>query len=442
MRGAATVALLLLTQTSAKEESCGCNYCCSVTYRPPAKQVNGATLMCAVSTPDGDAGAAENAGVTCPATCKPDAASNAAANFATMEYSNFCFLQCSPPKDAKVGQNCEALSSNELDIVAGPDGNGMDPALAGIGADDEEAPQASDAQALEAPAPAPESAPAAQTVAEIVDGGDQGAAVAQAAGQATIAAGLEARLAEAEGKSMRLVAATTQALEESTQKAHEIQDLSGTVRGSETQAALYAKSAAASLKEAKEDLGVIRAAAMGAAKEAGAKAQAIMEAKADEAWRKVAAFRAKFYGAGGAAAPMAEAANRAAAPYYAAMQRTLSTRFLYSTKAQELASTAKSLQVNARILGQQARMYQAAGSSLAPGMLSTAKSMLADASGLMDEAHIWQARAAEITKDVPTYQIVAGAAAARAATLANPAGQPPPPMLLESAARRALRRHK
>lgn len=256
---------------------------------------------------------------------------------------------------------------------------------------------------------------------------DHGATVAFASGKATIAAALEARLSAAEEQSIHMLAVSTKALQDSKDNAKGLHALSAEIQSSDLQAKIYTKTALKSLGEAKQALAEIKDLAKEAAKQAGLEAKAAMQKEADEKWAEVAKFRAKFL-APPATATIAEAAQRAAAPYYKSMQRAMNVRALYSTKAQELASTAADLQRNAAILSSQATVYRASGSPLAPEMMTRAKGMLEDASKMSAEAQQWQTVAASITQQIPTYQVAATAAAARAAALTNPAAQPPVPV--------------
>lgn len=406
--------------------------------------VNGQEDMCAVK-PE-----VENAAIAldpeCPEMCTPDPAFKLVSSTSSeMDYNRFCFMYCKPQAHLSTGKPCQDLSVDTLKAMRTTGGNGKDQALVlgdgdkgdVIPAQEQEQAQASDEAAREEATAAEQARTAVSAVmqAGVPDGGTY---VAVAAGKSAVAAGLEARLSEAEAKSMRMLAASTAALATARAQASQVHQLSATVLSSEMQANIYAKSAVNSLREARKELQEIRDAAAQAAKEAGAEAAAEMNKEADEAWVKAKKFQAQWAPKG--PAPMAEAANRAAAPYYAAMSKAMGIRLLYATKAQELSQTAQDLQRNAQILGSQAQTYAAAGSKLAPGMMATAKGMLADATRINGEAAQWQDVAAKISQDIPTYEVAAMAGAARAAVLANPAGQPPPPeppmMLLQELAPR------
>merc|ERR550514_1336884 len=123
---------------------------------------------------------------------------------------------------------------------------------------------------------------------------DEGVYVAEESGKSAVAAGMEARISEAESVSMRMLAASTAALATTRKHAGQINALKGTVLSAEMQAKIYAQSAVKSLSEARKELQEIRDAAAQAAKEAGAEAAAMMNKKADEAWAKVRKFQAKF----------------------------------------------------------------------------------------------------------------------------------------------------
>lgn len=442
------VALLLLCALGGARvlqgaaSQCACNLCCTVASRPPSMRVRDETHMCGLRSAEAE-GLDE---ATCPSQCAPDPAIALVSSSAgEMDYNRYCFNNCKPGQTNELGAACEDLSAMEKEELRTAGGNAKDQAVLSEPEEEaailgpEEAPQASDEGALEEAA----QDRADQEAAAAVDtraGLDGGKIVAEAAGKQAIAAGLDARLSEAEAKSSRLYAESTAALNAARSNARQIQEQSAAVRSSEVQAAIYSKSALRSLAEARKDLDGIRKVAQTAAKEAGAEAAAEMNAEADASWAKVAELRAKFEPKGPGFNSLAEAANRAAAPFYASMQRAMGVRMQYIDKAQQLAATAGDLQRNARILSTQAVQYRAAGSPMAANMMSTAKGMLADAASMDAEAQKWQAVAQSITGQIPTYQVAAGAAAARAATLANPAGQPPPTALVQAEARRLRQR--
>lgn len=433
------VLLQLLARLAIAEEECSCTDCCQRVPRPPSMMVAGSDTMCAAKPTDESIPLAAQ---ECPVKCKPDPSYKVVSSTAeNMDYNRYCFMYCKPQTKMENSKACQDLPAETLQKLATAGGNGMDQAsltdVQGGSEQDQEQPQASDEEAREEAAAADQ---AKSAVAAVMQQGvpDEGVYVAEESGKSAVAAGMEARISAAESVSMRMLAASTAALATTRKHAGQINALKGTVLSAEMQAKIYAQSAVKSLSEARKELQEIRDAAAQAAKEAGAEAAAMMNKKADEAWAKVRKFQAKFNPKG--PAPMAAAANRAAAPYFAAQSKAMGIRLLYSTKAQELSQTAKDLQRNAQVLQTQAQSYAAAGSKLAPGMMNQAKGMLADATRINGEAQQWQAVAQKITQDIPQYEVAAMAAAARAAVLANPAGQPPPPeppmMLLQEIAPR------
>merc|ERR1719407_267266 len=101
--------------------------------------------------------------------------------------------------------------------------------------------------------------------------------------------------------------------------------------------------------------------------------------------------------------PLAEAAVKAAGPYYAVMNKAIAMGNLYEANAHNLQDQAQTAQEQSRDLLSQAQAKDA-----------EARKAFAVAEG--------------VRKQVPNYQVNAAAASARATTIANPAGQPPPAM--------------
>lgn len=346
-----------------------------------------------------------------------------------IDYGRFCFLSCQPTKERTIGSSCVDLSTRNVDTGQTSGGNGADwatqqtpvvgeAAVPDIGG---EAPQFADADGMvdakdpAAPAPAEDN--------------DSGAMVAEAEGNHAVAEGMEARLSEAEAKSMRLLAASTDALRKVKEQAVNTNGASATVKSMEVQAEIYARSAAKSARQAQTDFDELKAATREVGLEAGKAAAAQMQNEADQEAAEAKFLRTKF--APLKVEPLAEAAKRAAQPYADAMQRATVIRMAYTTQAHQLSDLAHDLQTNARTLVSQAAIYQSAGNEgTASQLMSHAKGMLDEAATTDAQAHKWQAVAQQITQSLPQYQMQAGMAAARAAAIANPAGQPPPPPLL------------
>jgi len=402
---------------------CECS-CCHVSYRPPSMQVNGVNVMCT-------AGASVNDTQSdCPSQCTTSTEGESLITTAkgVVDYGRFCFLSCQPPEARTIGESCHDLHQNHVEEGQTSGGNGADWAsqqtpVVGDGAVPEqavdEAPQFSDEAAIEeakAPAAA-ESSP---------EDKDTGAMVAEAQGNHALAAGLEARLSESEAKSMRLLAASTDALRKVKAQATNIHGSSAVVKSMEVQAAIYARSAATSARKAQAEFDELKAATREAGMEAGKAAAAEMQQEADTETAEALGLRTKF--APLKMEPLAEAAKRAAKPYDDALQRAVAMRAAYTTQAHQLNDLAGQLQQNARTLASQAAIYQTAGNTdVASQMVSNAKNMLGDAATTDAEAHKWQGVAQQISESLPQYQLGAAMAAARAAAIANPAGQPPPP---------------
>jgi len=242
-----------------------------------------------------------------------------------------------------------------------------------------------------------------------------------------IAAATEARATSAETLAQKANAVATTSFNEAMGSAGNNRAQVVRLMSLETQARLHARAANEASKLSDAALEVIRNAAKEAAVAAGAEAAAEMQADADVATGKANALRAKFNPP--PPAGPAEAANKAAAPYGAALSRAMGIQALYSDTAQNMMSTAKQLQAGAKQLSANANAYQSVGNTAgANEMLGRASAMLGQASALSAEAASYQAVAQKVNAALPAYMISAGAASARAAALANPAGQPPPPL--------------
>merc|ERR1719265_1693079 len=118
----------------------------------------------------------------------------------------------------------------------------------------------------------------------------------------------------------------------------------------------------------------------------------------------------------------AEAANKAAGPYMAAAGRAQAIMGVYSDQAQQMVSTADQLQQAARTLSANANAYKAVGNTAdAEDMIAKAKAAVEQATSLTAQAAQYQGVASKISASIPMYSVAGGAAAARAAALANPA---------------------
>jgi uncharacterized protein YjgD (DUF1641 family) len=348
-----------------------------------------------------------------------------------VSYARYCFFNCEPPKkEAKLGDDCQAISREDQNLQETTGGNGED--LAEVKPTTGEPATILDPdpdKAAKAALEPVKEQPKEETKEEEEEEKENMQIVADAQGKEAQASAIEARTADAEVKTKRnrMLAATaaTAAINADNSDFTSVAQLDG----EETQSQIWTHIAAKSAGIAAQELAAIRATAAEAAGAAAKAATAEMQKIADEASKKAAALKAKF---NPPKPKTAQAANLVVKPYNAAQARAMGIRNMYSEKAQELSNGAKDLQKNAGILAAQAAAYQAGGHApgmkLAPGMMARAKDMLNQAAAMDAEAQNFQGVAASITKTIPDYQLSANMAAARATALANPAGQPPIPL--------------
>jgi len=204
-----------------------------------------------------------------------------------------------------------------------------------------------------------------------------------------------------------------------------VHDARAELRASAVQAAIYAKTAKKSAELAAAELAELQALPQQAANAAAAKA--IAELKAETEQNRIQDGLMEGFFTAGVPPPAPEASQKAAAPYIAAMNKAVAARSAYEIKSQELQTHAKELQDQARVVGQQAVAYQAAGNGAAASqMMAQATGMINDANAADEEATTWHGIAEQINSGMPLYQANGAQAMARAAAIANPAGQLPP----------------
>jgi len=169
-----------------------------------------------------------------------------------------------------------------------------------------------------------------------------------------------------------------------------------------------------------------------AAQLAAEEAKKIVQGEVNEQASKVAIMKAKL-APPGLPVPLAEAAVRAAQPYYNVMQKAIAVGNMYEANAHSLQDQAEVLQQQSRTFASQAVAYQTAGyGDAAENLMARAKDLLAQAQAKDDAAKKDFSVAEGVQKQIPNYQANAAAASARATSLANPAGQPPPAMAPKS----------
>jgi len=417
---------------------CSCD-CCQVTPRAQSQQVGGHSMSCALMAlqPDGDA---ENA---CPATCvssDPTLAVIVSAD-GSVQSERFCHMTCLPEQD-KIGSTCRTVTLEEQQALLTQGGNGRDPAamLAPVTAappaelvDPDappEPPQLADAQAMNDADDAAAGKAAADAEKGIVKPDEKkeketGALVAEASGKQALAASMEARLTEAEASSAQSLSLANHDMEAGKSQALMVNAAKQQVQAAEVRANIYARSAAKAAARAQAELKEIQDIPRRAAEAAAIEAKRIVQNEVNEAASNVAIVKARLAGPG-LPVPLAEAAVRAAQPYYAVMNKAIAMGNLYEANAHTLQDAAQTLQEQSRTVASQAVSYQLAGhGDMASKLMSQAKGMLAEAQTKDAQAQKDYAVAEGVRKQVPNYQANAAAASARATSLANPAGQPP-----------------
>lgn len=419
---------------------CSCS-CCQATSRAASQQVGGASLSCALMTVDAEGN--DNKG-SCPAHCASRDPTIAVVNSddGTIQYERFCHMTCLP-EEQKVASECRTLTVDEQAKLLTAGGNGKDPATLFAPEAEKppeelkdpdappEPPQLVDEQA----AKDAEDAAAAKAAGDVEkDAGvkedekkekETGAMVAQAAGKQAMAASIEARITEAEAMSAQSLSLANGDMEGAKSNALMVSAAKAQVQAAEVRAAIYAKSAARAAARAEAELKEIREIPKKAAELAAEEAKKEVQAEVQEAADHVAIIHARLAGPG-LPVPLAEAAVRAAQPYYNVMNKAIAMGNLYEQSAHNLQDQAQSLQEQSREVASQAVLYQQGGyGDMAAKMMAQAKGMLADAQAKDAQAKKDFAVAEGVRKNVPNYQANAAAASARATAIANPGGQPP-----------------
>lgn len=404
--------------------------------------VSGVSTACSLMATDLEG----NPSDTCPASCaNTDLTSTVVtSDSGSVEYARFCLMNCLPPQtNNHIGSTCRKVTTEEQAKLLTSGGNGKDPATILQPATEAppeelvdpdaapEAPQLDDEKAL---TDADKAASAAAAAALLKKGDkkeakkekDTGAMLAEAAGKEATAAGMEARLTEAEASSAQALSQASSSIDAAKNGALMVNAAKAQVQAAEVQAEIYAHSAAKAAAKAQADFKAIEDIPAKVAALAADEAKKIIQGEVNQAASNIAAVKARLAGPA-LPVPLAEAAVRAAKPYYDVMQKAISTGSLYEASAHSLQDQAQELQANSRNMASQAVAYQMAGDGAnAQSMMAQAKSMMVDAQSKGAQADKDYAIAESVRKSVPNYQANAAAASARATALANPGGQPPP----------------
>jgi len=417
---------------------CSCD-CCQVTARHPSQMVGGTDTQCAVMSLDAQGRPSD----ACPDSCdNSDLTSTVvSSDSGAMQYSRYCLMTCLPAEADKIGSECRKVTTEEQAQLLTAGGNGKDPASiltpATVAPPAElvdpnappEPPQLSDAQALTDADKADSGAAAAAAEGDVVakkKEKDTGAMVAEASGKQAMAAGIEARITEAEANSAQSLSFANGDMEAAKSGSLMVQSAKAQVLAAEVRAKIFAQSAAKAAKRAQEELKEIQDIPKTVAALAAAEAKRIVQGEVNEAASNVAIVKARMAGPG-LPVPLAEAAVRAAQPYYSAMNKAVAMGNLYEANAHADQDAAQSLQEQSRTVAGQAVAYQMAGyGDMANKMMAQAKGMLADSQAKDGAAQQAMSVAEGVRKSLPNYQANAALASARATTLANPGGQPPP----------------
>merc|ERR1719217_815371 len=237
---------------------------------------------------------------------------------------------------------------------------------------------------------------------------------------------MEPRLTEAEASSAQSLSVANGDLEASKSNSLMITAAQAQVKAAEVRADIYAKSAAKAAKRAAAELKDIMEIPQRAAEVAAAEAKKRVQDEVNEQHGNLLWVKSRLAGPA-LPVPLAEAAVRAAAPYYSVMNKAIAMGNLYEANAHNLQDQAQSLQEQSRSVASQAVGYQQAGyGDMAKKLMAQAKSMLNEAQAKDAAARKDYEVAEGVRKQVPNYQANAALASARATTIANPAGQPPP----------------
>lgn len=432
-------------QAFAGMAECSCS-CCQVTNRRELK--NGASQQCASldMRQNGDP-SMRLLSSQCPAKClNSDPSQTVLTNeIGTIDSARKCQMDCLPAKP-EIGSKCRKLTIEELAKLLTSGGNGRGPSslsqpLAPQPPEElvdpnapPEPPQLSDQAALneaQAAAPVVAAGPNAALAASAADkekDKETGAMVAQASGKQAMAAGIEARITEAEASSAQSLSLANADMQSSHSASLMVTAARAQVQAAKVRAAIYAKSAAMAAARAEAELKEIKDIPRKVAQMAAEEAKSIVQGEVNEAANNLAIVKSRLAGPP-LPVPLAEASVRAAQPYYNIMNKAIAMGNLYEASAHTLQDQAQTLQEQSRTVASQAVGYQTAGNGvIAQKLMAQAKGMLAEAQAKDAQARKDFSVAEGVRKQVPNYQANAALASARATSLANPGGQPPPAM--------------
>merc|ERR1719164_382293 len=151
------------------------------------------------------------------------------------------------------------------------------------------------------------------------------------------------------------------------------------VKAAEVRAAIYADSAKKAAARAQAELKDIMDIPKKAAELAAAEAKQEVQDEVNEAAGNVLWVKSRLAGPP-LPVPLAEAAVRAAQPYYSIMNKAVASGNLYEANAHSLQDQAQQLQENSRTVASQAVGYQQAGyGDMAAKLMSQAKGLLNEA---------------------------------------------------------------
>lgn len=434
-------------------QACDCN-CCALQAQLMAPEVDpGTSAQCMVTS-------------ECPETCyeSPQTAMVTDANNYLMDYNRFCVYSCTSGA-MSLGAVCTPITMRERLQMQTFGGNArlrarlglpgtlkaMPPAMQDPDPPIEK-PQLMDALAVQ-------QLLAQQALAASLQTGTLGAAglrgtigmarldnetgvlVAEAAGKQALAAGLEARAAKAEAETARLAANASDSLLMARSGAKLEAEAQAQVAAAAIRAAVYKNSTNRSLHEIQVLLADMSKIPDLVYEKATGEALDRLHEEVYKTTAKLASLQSVLSPA--EPAPIPEAASRAAAPYYDAMQKAMSVSSVYDSTARDAHKRAQDEVRQSRQLSEQAVAYQGSGyPDMAKELMAQAQALITDAQAQEAKAQEYHGVANTVYKKASSYQANADAAAARAAALANPPGQPPPPrpaLLQRAASRPSLR---
>lgn len=385
--------------------ACSCD-CCEVAKRR-ADEVNlGVQIKCAPS----DSHSSDMCTEECLAS---DTDKILPSTDGTLQYMRFCFYECKPFQglSSPLASECLDLDNEDIKLVIDADGNAQDPAVAFAAAAQREAHN--------------------RTVALMTAKAAQKAdpeAVKVLANNMKRQATNEGAAARAEAEASRVVEAghaedlnTRLKQQVSNQKAglsvgfQGLSDIHQAMINAEKEAAKAAEAAQVALSSVHAGKKQAWEVAMGEGQKSviGVKAAADAKAAKDAAKYAVVVNRVEV--------KMAEAAAKAANPYFLSMLRAQESVKDYTVRATKNAAQAVAREKEARSLEKAARKLQSQGKmAVAEGKIASAQELMKSAQDLAKQARQLFASADAINKSVPKYAAAAQAAAARAAFEAAP----------------------